>query len=197
VDDIAEEVLRHEYIYVPWEDEVDTVEAGKELALYVARKHCGRLTVVCPVKSNATHHDELAKLPIVTERSGAVVDGGVVLAWCPSHKVMEKVRHLRKSVGCNDLPELAAGRLRADPAGGPRQPLPRCCTGSTRPQTSWPGWPSVTGTPTTPRPELNKPQPGAFRGTGILLLIALVPIRPRGHTRPSTASNDTDACALA
>jgi len=98
VDDIAQEVLRHQYIYMPWEDGMDTVEAGKELALYVARKHRGRLTVVCPVKSSATHHDELAKLPIVTERSGAVVDAGVVLAWCPTHKVMEKVRHLHKSV---------------------------------------------------------------------------------------------------
>lgn len=96
--DIAEEVLRHQYIYMPWKDGMDTVEAGKELALYVAKKHRGRLTVVCPVKSNATHHDELAKLPIVTERSGAVVDGGVVLAWCPTYKVMEKVRHLHKSV---------------------------------------------------------------------------------------------------
>ena len=81
MDDIAQEVLRHQYIYMPWEDGMDTVEAGKELALYVARKHRGRLTVVCPVKSSATHHDELAKLPIVTERSGAVVDAGVVLAF--------------------------------------------------------------------------------------------------------------------
>ena len=40
----------------------------------------------------------MAKLPIVTERSGAVVDGGVVLAWCPTYKVMEKVYRLHKSV---------------------------------------------------------------------------------------------------
>jgi hypothetical protein len=98
VGDIAEEVLRHQYIYMPWEDGLDAVEAGKELALYVARERRGRLTVVCPVKSNATDHDELAKLPIVTERSGAVVDGGVVLAWCPTYKVMEKLGRLHKSV---------------------------------------------------------------------------------------------------
>lgn len=96
--DLAEEVLRHQYIYMPWEAGTDTLGAGKELALYVAREHCGHLTVVCPDKSCATEHNELARLPIVTERSGRVVDGGVVLAWCPTHKVMEKVRHLDTSV---------------------------------------------------------------------------------------------------
>ena len=98
MDDVAEEVLKHQYIYVPWIEGKDTAAAGKELGLYVARKHGGRLTVVCAIKSNATHHDELARLPIVTERSGAVVDGGVVLAWCPTYKVMEKVYRLQKSV---------------------------------------------------------------------------------------------------
>ena len=49
-------------------------------------------------KSNAIHHAELAKLPIVTERSGSVQDGGVVLAWCPTYKVMDKVHHLAKSI---------------------------------------------------------------------------------------------------
>ncbi len=33
MDDIAEEVLRHQYIYMPWEAGMDTVEAGKERAL--------------------------------------------------------------------------------------------------------------------------------------------------------------------
>lgn len=95
---IAEEVLRHQHIYMPWDDGMDTAEAGKRLALHAARKHRGQLTVVCPDKPSATYHDALARLPIVTERSGHVVDGGVVLAWCPTYKVMEKVRHLDKSV---------------------------------------------------------------------------------------------------
>lgn len=34
----------------------------------------------------------------MTERSGSVSDGGVVLAWCPRHKTMEKIQHLEKSV---------------------------------------------------------------------------------------------------
>ncbi len=40
----------------------------------------------------------MAELEIVTERSGHVLDGGVVLAWCPTYKVMGKIRHLAQSV---------------------------------------------------------------------------------------------------
>ncbi len=96
--DIAAEVMKHRYIYVPWGSGLDTVEAGKALGLHVAKKHDARLTVLATLKSNAEHHAELAKLPIVTERSGGVSDGGVVLAWCPSYKVMDKIRDLDESV---------------------------------------------------------------------------------------------------
>lgn len=98
MNDVTDEVLKHQYIYVPWIEGEDTAEVGKKLGLHVARKHGGQLAVVCAIKSNATHHDELTRLPIVTERSGAVVDGGVVLAWCPTYKVMEKVYRLQNSV---------------------------------------------------------------------------------------------------
>lgn len=98
MDDIAEEALRHQHIYMPWEEGLDTAEAGKEVALYVARQRRARLTVVSADRRSATDHDELSRLPIVTERSGAVEDGGVVLAWCPTYKVMEKMRHLKQSV---------------------------------------------------------------------------------------------------
>ncbi|GHE36781.1 hypothetical protein GCM10017673_44140 [Streptosporangium violaceochromogenes] len=84
------EVLKHRFIYVPWGAEKDTIEPDKRLGLAVARKHGARLTFLCAQKSNATHHPELAKVEIVTERSGFVRDGGVVLAWCPTHKVIEK-----------------------------------------------------------------------------------------------------------
>ena len=49
-------------------------------------------------KGGAAHHPELAKLPIVTERSGSIPDGGVVLAWCPRHKTLGKLQHLENSV---------------------------------------------------------------------------------------------------
>ncbi|MFI6259359.1 hypothetical protein ACIBCL_25090 [Micromonospora zamorensis] len=93
-----EEVLRHRYIYVPRGTETDTIQPGKRLGLAVARERSAHLTVVAPDKNSATHHPELAKLDIVTERSGHPQDGGVVLAWCPTYKVMEKIQRLDRSV---------------------------------------------------------------------------------------------------
>jgi hypothetical protein len=93
-----DEMLEVRYLYVPRGTEKDTIEPGKQLGLAVAGKLKARLTVVCAQKSNVTLHPELAKLTIVTERSGYVEDGGVVLAWCPTYKVMEKLQRLEKSV---------------------------------------------------------------------------------------------------
>lgn len=95
---IDPEYLKHQYLYVPWIEGKDIISVGKALGLYVAREHNSRLTVVCPLKSNANHHKEFAKLPVVTERSGQVADGGVVLAWCPTRKLMDKIHHLEKSI---------------------------------------------------------------------------------------------------
>lgn len=95
---IDPEYLKHQYLYVPWTDKIDTFSAGKALGLHVAGHFKARLTVVCPQKSNAASHPELAKRTIVTERSGSVADGGVVLAWVPTRKAMAKVHPLEKSV---------------------------------------------------------------------------------------------------
>lgn len=95
--DLAE-YLRHRYLYVPWRDDIDTMPIGKALGLLAANQHSARLTVVCPLKSNAQHHPELARKEIVTERSGQVRDGGVVLAWCPTYKAMVKTYRLEQSV---------------------------------------------------------------------------------------------------
>lgn len=96
--DIDPEYVEHQYLYVPWTEGLDSFRLGKALARYVADHYRARLTVVCPQKSNAEDHGELAKRPIVTERSGTVTDGGVVLAWVPTRKVMAKVHSLKKSV---------------------------------------------------------------------------------------------------
>lgn len=96
--DVDPQYLKHQYLYVPWVSGKNTVAVGKALGLYVAAQHKARLTVVCPVKANLNQHPELAKRAVVTERSGYVEDGGVVLAWCPTRKLMDKVRHLEKSV---------------------------------------------------------------------------------------------------
>lgn len=93
-----DEILKHRYIYVPRGTESDTLGPGKQLGMALAREHRAHLTVVAPRKDAATFHPEIAKFDIVTERSGHPQDGGVVLAWCPTYKVMEKVQHLDKSV---------------------------------------------------------------------------------------------------
>ena len=95
--DRLEEVLRHRYVYLPRGETKDTLHPGKLLGLAVARARGVPLTVLAPQKNSATIHSELAKLEIVTERSGRVSDGGVVLAWCPRYKTMEKAQHLEKS----------------------------------------------------------------------------------------------------
>ncbi|HEX4058048.1 MAG TPA: hypothetical protein VHX87_07010 [Galbitalea sp.] len=96
--EIDHEYLSHQYLYVPWVEGLDSVSVGKALGLYVAQQHKARLTIVTVQKSNANFHPEFNKLSVVTERSGSVQDGGVVLAWCPTYKVMEKVHHLTKSI---------------------------------------------------------------------------------------------------
>lgn len=96
--EIDPEYLNHQYLYVPWVEGIDTLQPGKALGLYLAAHYGVRLTVVCPKKSNAEHHRELAKLPIVTERTGYVADGSVVLAWVPTRKAMKKVDGLKKSI---------------------------------------------------------------------------------------------------
>lgn len=95
--DLFEEVLKHRYIYVPRGEVKDSLTLGKKLGLAVARMRRAPLTVLTPQKSGATHHAELAELTIVTERSGHVADGGLVLAWCPRFKTMEKLQHLERS----------------------------------------------------------------------------------------------------
>jgi hypothetical protein len=96
--EIDPEYVKHRYLYVPWTEEFDSFALGKALARYVEDHFRARLTVVCPQKSNAEYHSELAKLPIVTERTGTVADGGVVLAFVPTRKVMAKVHRLSKSI---------------------------------------------------------------------------------------------------
>lgn len=96
--DRIERALKHRTIYVPRGTQMDTLGPGKRLGLAVARERHARLTVLSVQKSGATHHPELAKQAIVTERSGRIADGGVVLVWCPRYKTMQKLHHLEKSV---------------------------------------------------------------------------------------------------
>jgi hypothetical protein len=97
---IDDELLRHQYFYIPW---VETPAPAPEpfqiaapLAAYLAQQRKARLTVVTIQKSTAP--EALRKSTIVTQRSGTVMDGGVVLAFCPSYQLMDKITSLKKSV---------------------------------------------------------------------------------------------------
>jgi len=96
--EIDPQYLKHQYLYVPYDEKIDTIAAGKAIGLYVAQQHRARLTIATVQKSNAASHPEFNRLPVVTERSGSIQDGGVVLAWCPTNKVLEKISHLTKSI---------------------------------------------------------------------------------------------------
>ena len=93
---LEDEVLKYQYVYVPWVDDKPVYEHSPQLALYLQKKHQARLTVVSPQKPDIP--DVLKAAAAVTERSGTVVDGGVVFAYCPTYKVMRKVTRLKKSI---------------------------------------------------------------------------------------------------
>jgi hypothetical protein len=96
--DRLDEALKHRQIYLPRCAEKDTLGLAKQLGLALAQRHRARLTVLSVQKGGATHHQELAKQTIVTERSGRIEDGGVVLVWCPRYRTLEKLYHLESSV---------------------------------------------------------------------------------------------------
>ncbi|SDI87063.1 hypothetical protein SAMN04488693_1293 [Arthrobacter subterraneus] len=93
---LEDEILKHQFIYVPWVQDKPVYQNTPALALYLRDKHRARLTVVCSTKSNVP--DELTKTPSVTERSGSIMDGGIVFAYCPTYKAMSKTTRLEKSV---------------------------------------------------------------------------------------------------
>lgn len=95
--DITSEHLRSGHFYVPWSDDEDRTTLGKELALDVAEARGKSLTVLGALKSDIEVHDEFKGLTIVSEQVGAIPDGGVVLAWCPTLKAMQKTYHLQAS----------------------------------------------------------------------------------------------------
>ncbi|MCB8045021.1 hypothetical protein JM654_15365 [Microbacterium oxydans] len=84
-------LLTHQYLYVPWTDGVDMLAIGEALGLYVAQHFKVRPTIVTVTKQSVSTRRSFEKLNIVTERSGFVPENSVVIAWCPSRKVMQKV----------------------------------------------------------------------------------------------------------
>lgn len=91
LEELDPNLLTHQYLYVPWTDGVDMLAIGEALGLYVAQYFKVRPTIVTVTKQSVSTRRSFEKLNIVTERSGFVPENSVVIAWCPSRKVMQKV----------------------------------------------------------------------------------------------------------
>ena len=93
---MSDELLKHEYIYVPWVKSERKSELAVQIAVHLQQHYRAPLTVVVTRKPDVP--DALSRWPSVSERSGYAEDGGVVLAYYPTYKVLEKIQHLEASV---------------------------------------------------------------------------------------------------
>jgi hypothetical protein len=92
-----QELLNHRIVYIPQAEGIDVVKLGKAAGFYIAQQQRARLTVLTPGKQNASYHDEFKKLEVITERTGYPDDSGVILAWCPTYKAMDKIRGIERA----------------------------------------------------------------------------------------------------
>ena len=90
-EDLDPNLLAHQYLYVPWVDGEDMLGLGEALAQHVAGHFKRRPTVLTATRASVSTRLYLSKQVVVTERSGFVPDDTVVIAWCPTRKVMQKV----------------------------------------------------------------------------------------------------------
>lgn len=93
---LPERLLAHDRLYIPWDAQRPLHEIGAPLAQRLHEHHGSPVTVVCPEASNAPIR--LASAAVVTERDGVVAEGGIVLAYCPTHRLARKFIRLRHSV---------------------------------------------------------------------------------------------------
>ena len=86
----------HHYIYIPWSNNGSHAAASIAATKLVAAKHRLSVTVVAGTLQNVP--DEFSRAAKVTERSGSVKPGGVVLAYYPTNRLMSKIDQLSKSI---------------------------------------------------------------------------------------------------
>lgn len=79
------------YLYVPWTPGTDTFASGEALSKHVASLHRQRPTVLAVTQAGVARRRWLASQNVVTERSGYVPGDAVVIAWCPTPKLMQKL----------------------------------------------------------------------------------------------------------
>ncbi len=90
-------LLGHDHLYLPWVPEKPVYQAAVPLTTRLHAHHPGRpLTVVCPQSRHAPVR--LVGATVVTEREGAVQDGGVVLVYRPTYRLVRKFAQLTDSI---------------------------------------------------------------------------------------------------
>lgn len=78
-------------LYVPWAPGIDTFTLGESLAKDLAGRLRTRATVLAATQASVARRRWLASQTVVTERSGYVPHGAVVVAWCPTPKLMQRL----------------------------------------------------------------------------------------------------------
>lgn len=89
-------VYGHQYIYIPWSKNGSHSAASIAATKLIAAKHRLPITVVAGTLQSVP--DEFSRAAKVTERSGSVKAGGVVLAYYPTNKLMSKIDQLSNSI---------------------------------------------------------------------------------------------------
>lgn len=88
----------YQFFYLPSSLERDTFTLGEQLAEGFARHLARRVTVLAATQANVSSRRYLSKQHIVTERSGHIPDNTVVVAWCPTRKLLQRLSRTKNVV---------------------------------------------------------------------------------------------------
>lgn len=95
--DLDPNLHTHQFLYLPWVHGADTFSAGEALGQHLADHFGRRPAVVAATRASVSARRYLSRQNLVTERSGYVPDDTLVIAWCPTRKLMQKV-HSDKNI---------------------------------------------------------------------------------------------------
>lgn len=92
--DFPDELRMHRALFIHWRDKTPLYQAGHASAKHLAEARRVPSSVSCITRRNVP--EELSRASIVTERSGSLIKGGVVLVYCPNYKLLSKLSDLRR-----------------------------------------------------------------------------------------------------
>lgn len=92
------DVRDHQFFYLPAAQDRDTFALGERLAERLAQHFSRRVTVLAATRANVNSRRYLSKQSIVTERSGFIPENTLVVAWCPTRKLLQKLSSTKNIV---------------------------------------------------------------------------------------------------